>query len=35
MTQCSYAPLHTRIVLHELIEVRHELVDRLPHVHMS
>ena len=27
-------PLESRIIRHKLVEVGHELVDRLPHVHM-
>jgi hypothetical protein len=29
-----HAPLETRIVRHEFVKVCHELIDRLPHVHM-
>lgn len=31
----SDLPLESRVLGHELVEVRHELVNRLPHVHMS
>ena len=30
----THAPLEPRIVCHEFVKVRHELIDRLSHVHM-
>ena len=34
-TEGMTVPLETGVIRHKLVKVGHELVDRLPHVHVS